>query len=130
MQIMMLDEWLTLCFFAAPDLFQDGIGKKNTKRPRELDNEAVKQELSGVIEHVRIRHLLPAHGDLLDNAMRRGLVERGIPLDIGEGSFYPCSPWMRNQGEKSFVRPRLFMPYYEESKVNLFTFIMSLNLIC
>ena len=103
-------------YFFATDVYQESIGKKSTKR-RELDNDALRLELSGVIEHVRIRHLLPIHGDLLESAMRKGLVERGMPLDIGEGSFYPCSPWMRKQGEKGFVRPRLFMPYYEESKV-------------
>lgn len=110
--------------FSSADQFQEG--KKSTKRPRELDNEAVRQELSGVIEHVRIGHLLPAHGELLDNVMRRGLVERCVPLDIGEGSYFPHSPWMRNQGEKGFVRPRLFMPYYEESKVGLVSLCFNL----
>lgn len=73
--------------------------------------------LSGVIEYVRIGHVLPPHSELLESVFRRGLVDRGMPLDIGEGSFYPNLPWMRRREEKDFVRPRLFLPYFEEAKV-------------
>ena len=69
------------------------------------------------MEHVRIGHVLPPHGELLESVFRRGLVDRGMPLDIGEGSFYPNLPWMRRREEKDFVRPRLFLPYFEEAKV-------------
>lgn len=73
--------------------------------------------LSGVIEYVRIGHVLPPHSELLESVFRRGLVDRGMPLDIGEGSFYPNLPWMRRREEKDFVRPRIFLPYFEEAKV-------------
>lgn len=69
------------------------------------------------MEHVRIGHVLPPHSELLESVFRRGLVDRGMPLDIGEGSFYPNLPWMRRREEKDFVRPRLFLPYFEEAKV-------------
>lgn len=74
--------------------------------------------LSGLIEHVRIGHVLPPHSEILEGVFRRGLADRGMPLDIGEGSFYPNLPWMRRREEKDFIRPRLFLPYFEEAKVN------------
>ena len=67
---------------------------------------------------MRIGHVLPPHSELLDGVFRRGLVDRGMPLDIGEGNFYPNLPWMRRREEKDFVRPRLFLPYFEEAKVS------------
>ena len=96
--------------------------KKNAKR-REVDNKQLKRVLSGVIEHVRIGHVLPPHSELLDSVFRRGLADRGMPLDIGEGSFYPNLPWMRRREERDFVRPRLFLPYFEEAKV-IFCFVI------
>lgn len=98
------------------DVFQEG--KKNTKR-REVDNKQLKIVLSGVIEHVRMGHVIPTHSDVLEGVFRRGLADRGMPLDIGEGSFYPNIPWMRRRQEKDFVRPRLFLPYFEEAKIIL-----------
>lgn len=92
--------------------------KKNAKR-RDIDNKQLKRVLAGVIEHVRIGHVLPPHSELLDGVFRRGLVDRGMPLDIGEGNFYPNLPWMRRREEKDFVRPRLFLPYFEEAKAIL-----------
>ena len=80
----------------------------------------------GVMDHVRIGHVLPSHCDLLESAFRRGLVERGMPLDIGEGSFYPNAPWMRRRDGKDFVRPRLFLPYFEEAKVDFFFMVLLL----
>ena len=101
--------------FFTSDPVQDN--KKNTKR-REVDNKQLKKVLSGLIEHVRIGHVLPPHSELLEGVFRRGLADRGMPLDIGEGSFYPNLPWMRRREEKDFIRPRLFLPYFEEAKVN------------
>ena len=110
-------QWLV--FSATLDPVQDN--KKNTKR-REVDNKQLKKVLSGVIEHVRIGHVLPPHSELLESVFRRGLADRGMPLDIGEGSFYPNFPWMRRREEKDFVRPRLFLPYLEEAKVRFIFF--------
>ena len=101
------------CIIADP--FQEN--KKSTKR-REIDNKQLKRVLLGVIEHVRIGHVLPPHSELLEGVFRRGLADRGMPLDIGEGSFYPNLPWMRRREERDFVRPRLFLPYFEEAKVS------------
>jgi len=109
-----------LNFFVTLDPVQDN--KKNTKR-REVDNKQLKKVLSGVIEHVRIGHVLPPHSELLQGVFRRGLADRGMPLDIGEGSFYPNLPWMRRREEKDFIRPRLFLPYFEEAKVKLFMYL-------
>lgn len=109
--------WTWPTVISTSDPVQDN--KKNTKR-REVDNKQLKKVLSGVIEHVRIGHVLPPHSELLESVFRRGLADRGMPLDIGEGSFYPNLPWMRRREEKDFIRPRLFLPYFEEAKVKLF----------
>lgn len=101
---------------ADQDPFQES--KKTSKR-REIDSKQLKKVLSGVIEYVRIGHVLPPHSELLESVFRRGLVDRGMPLDIGEGSFYPNLPWMRRREEKDFVRPRIFLPYFEEAKIIL-----------
>ncbi|KAJ7390594.1 BTB/POZ domain-containing protein 7 [Desmophyllum pertusum] len=92
---------------------------RRTPSDVKLTNKQLKKVLSGVIEHVRIGHVLPPHSELLEGVFRRGLADRGMPLDIGEGSFYPNLPWMRRREEKDFVRPRLFLPYFEEAKVIL-----------
>lgn len=92
-------------------------GKRSTKRRRAI-NKALKKELSGIINHVRIQHVLPLHSELVESAITRGLIDRGMPLDIGEGSFYPSCPWMRRRNDKDFVKPRLFLNYYDEAKVS------------
>lgn len=81
-------------------------------------NKALKKELAGIISNVRIQHVLPLHSDLLESTIERRVIDRGMPLDIGEGSFYPTCPWMRRRHDKDFVKPRLFLPYYEEAKVS------------
>lgn len=64
-----------------------------------------------------MKHVLPLHSELLESAIARGIIDRGMPLDIGQGSFYPSCPWMRRRHDKDFVKPRLFLSYYDEAKV-------------
>lgn len=66
-------------------------------------------------------HVLPPNSDILTQAIRRGLVSTPPSHMIGdERENLRVNAWIRggkNQG--LFVRPRLFMPYYEETKALL-----------
>ena len=37
-----------------------------------------------------------------------------------EGSYSRMSAWIRGKSQGMYVRPRLFMPYYDEAKVGVY----------
>lgn len=73
--------------------------------------------LLGVIEYVRIGYVLLFYSEFFESVFCRGFVDRGMFLDIGEGSFYFNLFWMRRREEKDFIRLRFFLLYFEEVKV-------------
>lgn len=73
--------------------------------------------LLGVIEYVCIGYVLLFYSEFFESVFRRGFVDRGMFLDIGEGSFYFNLFWMRRREEKDFIRLRFFLLYFEEVKV-------------
>lgn len=77
--------------------------------------------MSELLPLVRMDHVLPPNSDVLTQAIRRGLVSTPPSHMIGdERENLRVNAWIRggkNQG--LFVRPRLFMPYYEETKALL-----------
>ncbi|EDO37005.1 predicted protein, partial [Nematostella vectensis] len=100
-------------FLISYSVIMDG---KRSVKIKDIDNKALKRELAGLVEHVRVQHIIPPQCEVLENALARGLIKQGMPLDIGQGSFYPRCPWMRRKNDKDFTRPRLFLPYYQEAK--------------
>lgn len=96
------------------------VTRKGVKK-RDLSDVELREILSELLPLVRMDHVLPPNSDILCQAIRRGLVSTPPSHMIGdERENLRVNAWIRggkNQG--LFVRPRLFMPYYEEVKALL-----------
>ncbi|XP_017852992.1 BTB/POZ domain-containing protein 7 isoform X2 [Drosophila busckii] len=96
------------------------VSRKGIKK-RDLSDVELREILSELLPLVRMDHVLPPNSDILCQAIRRGLVSTPPSHMIGdERENLRVNAWIRggkNQG--LFVRPRLFMPYYEEVKALL-----------
>lgn len=96
------------------------VARKGVKR-RDLSDIELREILSELLPLVRMDHVLPPNSEVLCQAIRRGLVSTPPSQMIGdERENVRVNAWIRggkNQG--LFVRPRLFMPYFEEIKALL-----------
>lgn len=96
------------------------VTRKGIKK-RDLSDVELREILSDLLPLVRMDHVLPPSSEVLSQAIRRGLVSTPPSHMIGDDrENYRVNAWARggkNQG--LFVRPRLFMPYYEEIKTLL-----------
>ncbi|XP_077279621.1 BTB/POZ domain-containing protein 7 isoform X2 [Temnothorax americanus] len=93
------------------------VTRKGIKK-RDLSDIELREILSELLPLVRIDHILPPNSEALAQAIRRGLVSTPPSHMIGdERDNLRVNAWIRG-GKKNgfFVRPRLFMPYYEEIK--------------
>lgn len=94
------------------------VARKGIKK-RDLCDIELREILSELLQLVRVDHVLPPNSEILTQAIRRGLVSTPPSHMIGdERENLRINAWIRG-GKKNglFVRPRLFMPYYEEIKV-------------
>lgn len=102
------------------------ISRKGMKR-RELNDVELRDILSDILPLVRVDHIIPSTSDVLCQAIRRGLISSPPSHMIAANhSHNKVHAWIRSQ-IGLFVRPRLFMPYYEEIKVSV-VFYRSLKL--
>ncbi|XP_016996188.1 BTB/POZ domain-containing protein 7 [Drosophila takahashii] len=96
------------------------VARKGVKK-RDLSDIELREILSELLPLVRMDHVLPPHCEVLCQAIRRGLVSTPPSHMIGdERENLRINAWIRggkNQG--LYVRPRLFMPYFEEVKALL-----------
>ncbi|XP_015590954.1 BTB/POZ domain-containing protein 7 isoform X2 [Cephus cinctus] len=93
------------------------VTRKGVKK-RDLSDVELREILSELLPLVRMDHVLPPNSEILAQAIRRGLVSTPPSHMIGdERENLRVNAWIRG-GKKNglFVRPRLFMPYYEEIK--------------
>lgn len=93
------------------------VTRKGLKK-RDLSDIELREILSELLPLVRMDHILPPNSEALAQAIRRGLVSTPPSHMIGdERENLRMNAWIRG-GKKNgfFVRPRLFMPYYEEIK--------------
>ena len=96
-----------------------------------------KSGICDLISLVRIDHVIPLNNDILNSAIKRGLIS-SPPLHMmgDECQSIPVSTWIRSRCHGTFIRPRLFTPYFEEAKVyniylvvlNSYKLLKSLNL--
>lgn len=115
-----------MCFSALisePNLLNHtahSVSRKGVKK-RDLSDVELREILSDMLPHVRIDHILPANSEILNQAIRRGLVSTPPSHMIGDDrENLRVNAWIRTgKNNGLFVRPRLFMPYYEEVKVLL-----------
>ena len=68
---------------------------------------------------IRVQHILPKDSNVLKAAIQQGLLQKEMPLDIGEGERQQRSSWIRMQDDRKYVKPRLFAAYVDEAKVKL-----------
>lgn len=96
------------------------VTRKGIKK-RDLSDIELREILSDLLPLVRMDHVLPPNSEVLNQAIRRGLVSTPPSHMIGdERENYRVNAWVRGgKNHGLFVRPRLFMPYYEEIKTLL-----------
>ena len=96
------------------------VTRKGIKK-RDLSDIELREILSEFIPLVRLDHVLPTNSDHLNQAIRRGLVSSPPSHMMGDDrDKLRLNAWIRcGKNHGLFVRPRLFMPYYEEIKTLL-----------
>lgn len=96
------------------------VARKGVKK-RDLSDIELREILSDLLPLVRMDHVLPPNSEVLNQAIRRGLVSTPPSHMIGdERENFRANAWIRGgKNHGLFVRPRLFMPYYEEVKTLL-----------
>ncbi|XP_026463303.1 BTB/POZ domain-containing protein 7 isoform X2 [Ctenocephalides felis] len=93
------------------------VARKGVKK-RDLSDVELREILSELLPLVRMDHVLPPSSEILNQAIRRGLVSTPPSHMIGDDrENLRVNAWIRGgKNNGLFVRPRLFMPYYEEVK--------------
>ncbi|XP_033238062.1 BTB/POZ domain-containing protein 7 [Drosophila pseudoobscura] len=96
------------------------VARKGVKK-RDLSDVELRDIIAELLPLVRIDHVLPPHSEILGQAIRRGLVSTPPSHMIGdERENLRINAWIRSGSNQGlFVRPRLFMPYFEEVKALL-----------
>ncbi|XP_059619616.1 BTB/POZ domain-containing protein 7 [Phlebotomus argentipes] len=96
------------------------VTRKGIKK-RDLSDVELREILSELLPLVRMDHVLPPNSEVLNQAIRRGLVSTPPSHMIGDDrENLRVNAWIRGgKNHGLFVRPRLFMPYYEEIKALL-----------
>lgn len=94
------------------------VARKGVKK-RDLSDVELREILSELLPLVRMDHVLPPNSDILNHAIRRGLVSTPPSHMIGgDRENLRVNAWIRSgKNNGLFVQPRLFMPYYDEIKV-------------
>jgi len=97
------------------------ISRKGVKK-RDLSDVELRDILSEVLPHIRTDHVLPKDSEVLTNAIKRGLVSVPPSHMIGSdtiavGGQSSASAWVRTRNMALFIKPRLFVPYFDEVKV-------------
>ncbi|XP_018335023.1 BTB/POZ domain-containing protein 7 isoform X2 [Agrilus planipennis] len=93
------------------------VTRKGVKK-RDLSDVELREILSDLLPLVHIDHVLPANNEILNQAIRRGLVSTPPSHMLGGDENMRVNAWIRcGKNNGLFIRPRLFMPYYEELKI-------------
>lgn len=93
------------------------VARKGVKK-RDLSDVELREILSDLLPLVRMDHILPTNSDVLNQAIRRGLVSTPPSHMIGgERENLRVNAWIRGKNNGLFIQPRLFIPYYDEVKV-------------
>jgi len=97
------------------------ISRKGVKK-RDLSDVELRDILAEILPHIRTDHVLPKDGEVLTGAIKRGLVSIPPSHMIGSDSIAvggqsSASAWVRTRNMALFVKPRLFVPYFDEVKV-------------
>ncbi|GFO11987.1 BTB/POZ domain-containing protein 7 [Plakobranchus ocellatus] len=93
------------------------VSKKGVKR-HDLNDKELGQLLADLLPLVRVEHVLPLNSDVLASAVKRGLLEPPLAASLGseDALLHRMAAWTGRTNSGAFLKPRLFMPYYEEAK--------------
>ncbi|XP_065343892.1 BTB/POZ domain-containing protein 7 isoform X2 [Cloeon dipterum] len=98
------------------------VARKGVKK-RDLSDVELREILSPLLPLVRMDHVLPANAETLAHAVRRGLLPTPPSHMLGgDRDAVRIHAWIRSTSgcaQGVWIRPRLFMPYYEEAKAVL-----------
>jgi len=101
------------------------VSKKGVKR-RDLNDVELRDILAEILPLVRMDHVIPYNSEVLTSAIRRGLVS--VPpshmLSDESGLSHTSAAWVPGRNAGMYTRPRLFIPYLEEAKVQIYTNII------
>lgn len=96
------------------------ISRKGVRK-RDMNDGELREILADMLPYLRSGHVIPTHGDVFMSAVKRGLVCSPAPFaayDAPHSSHLSsASAWVRTRNMALYVRPRLFLPFYEEAKV-------------
>ncbi len=94
------------------------VSKKGIKK-RDLNDVELRDILADLLPYIRTDHIIPPSSEVLSSAIKRGLISTPPSHMIGDdgaGSSRMCA-WIRSKNSGMFIKPRLFLPYHEETKV-------------
>lgn len=97
---------------------------RKSLRKKQPDDGRLKELIFELLSLVRIGHILPIDAEFLTNIAKRGFID-ALPLFmLSDDNSLPNSrdftSWFRNRAtSETFIRPRLFSPYFEECKMIL-----------
>jgi len=113
---------ICISWFTEPNILSHtthSISKKGVKK-RDLNDLELRNILAEILPLVRIDHVIPHNCDVMNSAIKRGLLSTP-PSHMYEdevGHKSQICAWIRGKSASMFMRPRLFTPYFEETKVN------------
>ncbi|XP_033736507.1 LOW QUALITY PROTEIN: BTB/POZ domain-containing protein 7-like [Pecten maximus] len=93
------------------------ISKKGVKK-RDLNDIELRDILAELLPLIRVDHIIPYNSELLNSAIKRGLVSTPPSHMLGDeatGGQRVCA-WIRSKHNGMYMRPRIFTPYFEEAK--------------
>lgn len=83
-----------------------------------MSDVELREILSELLPLAHIDHVLPPNSEVLNQAIRRGLVSTPPSHMLGGDENPRVNAWIRGgKNNGLFIRPRLFMPYYDEIKI-------------
>ena len=96
----------------------NSLPRRSPKR-KDINNETLLEMTADLLSMVRVKHVLPVSSSVLQSAYQRGLLQRPFPFDVVANEKHTPSVlyWVREFRHPEYMRPRLFMHYYYETKV-------------
>ena len=113
--------------FVLDGLPTSSLNRRSPKR-KDINDEDLYEAIKDISPFIRIKQVIPKSSVVLQMAYHRRLLQRPLDVATGDSDALLSTHWVRSwkgRHHGNYVRPRLFIPYYEEAKVNL-----SQNIVC
>ena len=102
-------------------MLSSSLNRRSPKR-KDVSDEDLFHAVEDVLPYIRIKQVLPKDSVVLQMAYHRNLFQKPFPLDValGDNHNISSSNWLpprRSRKNDDYTRPRMFNPYFEETKV-------------